>query len=73
VIRHHAWLGFVAQAGVTLGIANMIRERFPVWGVDVATIIVAMIAVNQLLGPPAFRLAILRAGESRNHLSRGRR
>lgn len=64
-IRHHAWLGFVAQAGVTLGIANMVRDRFPIWGLDVATIIIAMIAVNQLLGPPAFRFAILRAGESR--------
>jgi Kef-type K+ transport system membrane component KefB len=64
VLRHHAWMGFLAQAGVTLGIANIVRERFPVWGVHVAAIIIAMIAVNQLLGPPAFRWALLRAGES---------
>ena len=64
VLRHHSWMGFIAQAGVTLGIANIVRERFPVWGVQVATIIIAMIAVNQLVGPPAFRWALLRAGES---------
>jgi len=64
-VRRHAWMGFLAQAGVTLGIANLVRERFPVWGTDVATLIVAMIAVNQLIGPPAFRFALLRAGESR--------
>ncbi len=64
VLRHHAWMGFLAQAGVTLGIANIVRERFPVWGVQVAAIIIAMIAVNQLVGPPAFRWALLRAGES---------
>jgi Kef-type K+ transport system membrane component KefB len=64
VLRRHAWMGFVAQAGVTLGIANTVRDEFPVWGVEVATLIVAMIAVNQLLGPPAFRWSLLKAGES---------
>lgn len=75
VLRRHAWMGFVAQAGVTLGIANIIRERFPIWGVPVSTVIIAMIAVNQLVGPPAFRWAIIRAGEShvQNSGKKGRR
>jgi Kef-type K+ transport system membrane component KefB len=73
VLRHHAWMGFLAQAGVTLGIANIVRERFPVWGVQVAAIIIAMIAVNQLVGPPAFRWALVRAGESHVPDLRGRR
>lgn len=64
VIRRYAWMGFLAKAGVTLGIANIIRERFPVWGLQVATVIIAMIAVNQLVGPPAFRWALVKAGES---------
>lgn len=71
VIRNYAWMGFVAQAGVTLGIANLIRERFPVLGGPVATVIIAMIVVNQLIGPPAFRWALVRAGESNNPLGRG--
>jgi hypothetical protein len=57
-------MGFLAQAGVTLGIANLIRENFPLWGESVATVIIAMIAVNQIVGPPAFRWALLRSGES---------
>ncbi len=64
VIRQYAWMGFLAQAGVTLGIASRVREGFPVWGDPVATIIIAMIAVNQLIGPPAFRWTLLKAGES---------
>lgn len=64
-VRRYAWMGFIAQAGVTLGIANMVRARFDVWGGDVATVIVAMIAVNQLIGPPAFRYALIQVGESR--------
>jgi hypothetical protein len=47
-----------------------VRDRFPVWGPDVATLIVAMIAVNQLLGPPAFRFALVKSGESRRGSTR---
>lgn len=69
VIRRHAWTGFIAQAGVTLGLATIVRERFADWGgAEVAAIIIAMIAVNQLVGPPLFRFSLLRAGES--HLDR---
>ena len=64
VIRQFAWMGFMAQAGVTLGIASLVRDNFPVWGDHVATIIIAMIAVNQLIGPPAFRWILVKTGES---------
>jgi Kef-type K+ transport system membrane component KefB len=64
VIRRYAWMGFLAQAGVTLGIANRVRDEFLVWGEPVATVIIATIVVNQLVGPPAFRWALVKAGES---------
>ncbi len=64
-IRHRSWTGFIAKAGVSLGIAALVRTRFPELGPDVATIIIAMVAVNQLLGPPLFRWALVRSGESR--------
>ena len=64
-VRDYAWMGFVAQAGVTLGLAIMVNDRFSVWGGAVSSIIIAMIAVNQLIGPPLFRLALTRAGEAR--------
>ena len=63
-VRRNAWMGFLAQAGVTLGIAGLVRENFPVWGDPVATIIIAMIAVNQLIGPPLFRWTLVKAGET---------
>lgn len=64
VIRRYSWMGFLAQAGVTLGLASIVAERFEIWGDQVAAIIVAMIAVNQLVGPPLFRLALVRSGEN---------
>jgi Kef-type K+ transport system membrane component KefB len=63
MIKHNAWMGYLAQAGVTLGLATIVQDRFPSWGAQVAAIIVAMIAVNQLVGPPLFRYSILKAGE----------
>lgn len=64
IVRSYAWLGCVAQAGVTLGLANIVRERFPEWGEPVTAAIIAMIAVNQLVGPPLFRFSLVRAGEA---------
>lgn len=64
-VRKYAWMGFLSQAGVTLGLANIVRDRFVPWGDDVSTVIVAMIAVNELVGPPLFRFALDTAGESR--------
>jgi Kef-type K+ transport system membrane component KefB len=63
-IRKYSWMGFIAQAGVTLGLANIVQDRFPVWGEGVATIVIAMIAVNQLIGPPLFRFSLVRAKEA---------
>ncbi|UCC70956.1 MAG: cation:proton antiporter [Gemmatimonadota bacterium] len=63
-IRRYGWMGFIAQAGVTLGLATIVRERFAAWGPDVAAIVIAMIAVNQLVGPPLFRFSLVRTGES---------
>lgn len=64
VIRRNAWMGFLAQAGITLGLANIVRERFLPWGDAAATVIIAMIAINQLIGPPLFRHSLIRAKES---------
>ncbi len=64
VVRRYGWMGFLSKAGVTLGLANIIRLRFTDWGGEVAAIIIAMIAVNQLIGPPLFRFSLVRARET---------
>lgn len=51
-------LAFVTQAGVGLGLAKSVALAFPDWGGDFATVMVAIIVVNQLLGPPLFKWAL---------------
>ena len=63
--RQLAGLSFIAQAGVSLGLAGIIARRFPDWGVLLATTIVAIIAVNQIIGPVAFKFALNAVGEAR--------
>jgi Kef-type K+ transport system membrane component KefB len=59
------WSGFVAQAGVTLGFAILVEQRFPELGPTVKTVTLAVIALNQLAGPVLFRYGLFRAGEAR--------
>jgi Kef-type K+ transport system membrane component KefB len=63
--RRLYWLGFIAQAGVTLGFAHEIARRFPEWGAELACIIIAVISINQIAGPVTFKYALNAAGESR--------
>lgn len=62
-LARHGWLGLISQAGVTLGLATVARRAFPEWGVSLEALIVAMIAIHELVGPVCFRRALVRAGE----------
>jgi Kef-type K+ transport system membrane component KefB len=64
VVTKYAWVGMVSQAGVTLALAQLTASRFPGWGEILATIIVAMVALHELIGPAAFAWTIRRAGEA---------
>jgi Kef-type K+ transport system membrane component KefB len=63
-VKRWAWMGFIPQAGVTLGLASIVARKFPDWGSEVKTIALAMIAMNQIVGPVAFRWALIRSGEA---------
>lgn len=64
------WYGisFLTQAGVSLGLALEVVRRFPEWGETFATIAVAAISINQLIGPVAMKIALQRAAGSQTRL-----
>ena len=57
------WMGLVPQAGVTLGLTLLVSAEFPTWGAPLQTLVVAIVAIHQLVGPVLFRAALARAGE----------
>jgi Kef-type K+ transport system membrane component KefB len=62
-VRRYAWLGFISQAGVTLALATIVARNFPGWGEEVQALIIAMIALHELIGPIGFQYALKRSGE----------
>jgi len=59
-----AWMPYVTQAGVALGLATIVANEFPVWGHAFETIIIAIIVINQLIGPPLFKWTLNYVKES---------
>jgi Kef-type K+ transport system membrane component KefB len=57
------WMGLVSQAGVTLGLTILVASEFPTWGLRLQSLMVALIAMHELIGPVLFRAALARAGE----------
>ena len=49
--RNTLWLSMITQAGVSLGIAAEVALSFPSWGGSFQSVIVAVILVNQIIGP----------------------
>ncbi len=58
-------LSFFTQAGVSIGLVKVIMDRFPVFGPAYATLLVATITLNQIIGPVAFKAALSLVGEAR--------
>ena len=62
---HVGWMPYVTQAGVALGLTTLVSREFPEWGSEFATTIVAGIVINQIIGPPLFKWALIHVGENR--------
>ena len=57
-------LGFITQAGVSVGLAKEIGVEFSEWGPELASLSIGVIVLNQVLGPPVLKWAINRVGEA---------
>ncbi len=62
-VADYLWTGLISQAGITLGLASVLATEFPTWGSQVQLLIVAVIALDELVGPAAFRTGLAQAGE----------
>lgn len=66
-----AWLAYITQAGVALGLAQKVQTNYPSWGDDFTTIITALVVINQVVGPPCFRWVVSNLGEAGALLHKG--
>jgi len=63
-VRKWLSLGLVPQAGVSVGLAQLLAAHFPSWGGQARALILAVITVNELVGPVLLRFALIRSGEA---------
>ncbi|WP_322821837.1 monovalent cation:proton antiporter family protein [Chloroflexus sp.] len=58
------WLGLITQAGIALGLAREASLLLPMLGDAFATLIIAVIVLNEIFGPLTLRFALQRLGEA---------
>jgi len=66
VVQRQAWLAYLPQAGVTLGLVGLAGLQLPQLARAITTTGMAVVAINLLLGPIALRRALGLAGELPN-------
>lgn len=63
--QRYVWLGLISQVGVAIGLAQVVAEAYPERGEMIRDVLLAVIAINQTIGPILFRQALVKSGEIR--------
>lgn len=66
-IRTWGWAPLISQAGLTLGLSAVVAREFPTFGASFRALAIATVALNEVVGPILFKLALDRTEESRGH------
>lgn len=64
--RRVFWMSMITQSGVAMGLARVAGTKFPDWGPHFQTLMIAIVVVNLMIGPPCFRHALIQVGEARS-------
>ena len=65
MVTRWGWSPLISQAGLALGLAVVVSQNFPSFGAGFQSLAVAMVAINEMIGPVIFKMALDRAGETR--------
>ncbi|HEX3771683.1 MAG TPA: cation:proton antiporter [Polyangiaceae bacterium] len=64
LLRRWSWSGLISQAGLALGLSVIVAREFPTIGPPFRALAIATVAINEMIGPVLFKLALDRAGET---------
>lgn len=64
LLRRWGWASLISQAGLTLGLSVVIQTAFPTLGAPFRSLVIATVAINEVVGPIVFKLALDRAKET---------
>jgi Kef-type K+ transport system membrane component KefB len=63
-VKKFGWGPLISQAGVAIGIASVIANKFPAFGQGFRDVAIACVALNEMIGPVLFKVALDRAKET---------
>jgi Kef-type K+ transport system membrane component KefB len=63
LLRRWGFAALFSQAGLTLGLSAVMVRTFPSIGEGLRALVIATVAINEIVGPIVFKLALERAGE----------
>lgn len=61
--KRYVWMGLISQAGVAIALATVVATAYPGLGDHLRTLFLAVIAINETVGPILFRRALADSGE----------
>jgi Kef-type K+ transport system membrane component KefB len=61
--RRIAWMAYITQSAIAVGLAQLAQRQFPEFGGHLTTLVLAVITINQVVGPILFKIALKKAGE----------
>ena len=65
VVRRYGWAPLISQAGIAIGVAVATENAFPAIGAGFRSLAIAVVGINEAVGPILFKFALERAGETR--------
>lgn len=63
-VRRYAGFGLLPQAGLALALSLLFSRTFPEFGKEASALTLSVVALNELLAPVAYRMALVRSGEA---------
>ncbi len=63
-VQKYAGFGLLPQAGLALALSMLFAKTFPEFGEAAAALTLSVVALNELLAPVVFRIALVRSGEA---------
>ena len=62
-VRNWGWAPLISQAGLTLGLSAMVARQYPMFGEGFRALVIVTVALNEIIGPILFKLALQKTGE----------
>ena len=63
-VQRFLGFGLMAQAGLAVGLTIAIKQRFETFSPIVSTVVLAAVAIFEMVGPISARFALVRSGEA---------